>query len=101
MFADDTNLFFTDSNLAELNVNINNELELLSRWFKLNKLSLNVKKTNYMHFCTKNRTKSSESNLCINMEGVNIQEVSTTKFLGVVTNNTLAWNDHNYSNGQQ
>ena len=94
MFADDTNLFFTDSNLTELNVNINNELELLSRWFKLNKLSLNVKKTNYMHFCTKKRTKSTESNLCINMEGVKIQEVNTTKFLGVVINNTLTWNDH-------
>ena len=50
---------------------------------------------NKLHaFCTKKRTKSTESNLCINMEGVKIQEVNTTKFLGVVINNTLTWNDH-------
>ena len=41
MFADDTNLFFSDTNLDH-SKQTNMGLQLISRWFKLNKLSLNV-----------------------------------------------------------
>ena len=44
MFADDTNLFFKHANINEIFVNVNNELQTISKWFKLNKLSLNIKK---------------------------------------------------------
>ena len=45
MFADDMNIFFSDTNLDELIKQINAEIIKLSNWFKVNKLSLNVKKT--------------------------------------------------------
>jgi len=48
LFADDTNLFHSDPNIWDLMKSLNEELELLSSWFKSNKLSLNVKKTNYI-----------------------------------------------------
>ena len=44
MFADDTNLFFKDKDLSELYQKVNNELTKISKWFILNKLSLNIKK---------------------------------------------------------
>jgi hypothetical protein len=44
MFADDTNLFFTHKNLNALESIVNNELAKITVWFKLNKLSLNIKK---------------------------------------------------------
>ena len=45
MFADDTkSIFFKHANISELFVNVNNELQKVSKWFKLNKLSLNIKK---------------------------------------------------------
>ena len=44
MFADDTNLFFHDKNIENLYKITNYELEKISIWFKLNKLSLNIKK---------------------------------------------------------
>ena len=44
-FADDINLFFRHTNISELFVNVNNEFQKISKWFKLNKLSLNIKKT--------------------------------------------------------
>ena len=47
IFADDTNLFVSDKNLVDLVISVNVELQKLSMWFKANKLSLNVKKTNY------------------------------------------------------
>jgi len=50
LFADDTNLFYSNSDLWQLMQIVNDELDLLSDWFKANRLSLNVKKTNYMMF---------------------------------------------------
>ena len=49
MFADDTNLIFKHKDLTTLFNIINAELSKIY-WFKLNKLSLDVKKTNYIIF---------------------------------------------------
>jgi len=43
MFADDTNLFFVGNDLAQLESVTNFELDKISTWFKINKLSLNIK----------------------------------------------------------
>ena len=47
MFVDDTNLFIKDCNIDSLVANTNNELLKIGSWFRLNKLSLNIKKTNF------------------------------------------------------
>ena len=44
MFADDTNLFFKHKKLGVVYTTINIELAKISQWFKLNNLSLNIKK---------------------------------------------------------
>ena len=44
MFADDTNLFASHSNLEELLKIVNQEIAKISNWLKINKLSLNVEK---------------------------------------------------------
>ena len=48
--ADDTTLFYCTKHRNELYNNISMDLNALSDWFKANKLSLNVSKTNYMTF---------------------------------------------------
>ena len=48
LFADDTNILCCDRDLNELVRMINNGLEQV--WFSVNRLSLNVTKTNYMIF---------------------------------------------------
>ena len=48
MFADDTNLFINSHSLESLSVTVNTVLAKLAKWFRLNKLSLNVNKTNYI-----------------------------------------------------
>jgi len=50
LFADDTNLFMSDSNVNKLLNNINTELSKVSDWLCANKLSLNVNKTKYISF---------------------------------------------------
>ena len=62
---------------------INDELSLISNWFKLNKLSLNIKKTNYILFCSGNK-KINNKGLDILIDKTKIDQVTKTKFLGVV-----------------
>ena len=44
LFADDTNLFSSDSNITVLFEKANQELSQINDWFLANKLSLNVQK---------------------------------------------------------
>ena len=48
IYADDTNVIMSHHDLEQLVISIDNELSNLSLWFKVNKLSLNVSKSNYM-----------------------------------------------------
>ena len=50
LFADNTNLFFSHNDLSYLMETINSEMIQLSNWFLANKLSINVKKSNFMIF---------------------------------------------------
>ena len=51
MFVDDTNLFFKHKELGVFYTTINIELVKIAQWFKLNKLSLNIK--NKLHSISK------------------------------------------------
>ena len=86
LYVDDTNIFLSGNDLPELCSDMCNELKKLDLWFKVNKLSLNVSKTNFMVFGNK---KNKECNIFIN--GVKIEEVNYTKFLGVLIDNKLNW----------
>ena len=48
LFADDTNLLYADKNLKSLETIVNCELFKVVGWLIANKLSLNIKKTNYI-----------------------------------------------------
>ena len=97
MFADDTNIFLSDSNLITLETLVNKELSHLATWLKANKLSLNVKKTHYMVFS--NKRIPAKIDLMIDNE--RIGETCKTKFLGVIIDNKLTWKDHiNYISGK-
>ncbi len=79
--------------MSDLIDEVNNELCNLSVWFKSNKLSLNINKTNYMVF--KNRYSNRNYNdLDIYIDGVKLSRVSCTKFLGVIDDDSLTWTNH-------
>ena len=44
LFADDTNAFYSDTNVKSLNQVLNNELIKVTEWLQANKLTLNIKK---------------------------------------------------------
>ena len=60
-------------------MNVNNELSKLNEWFSINKLSLNVKKTNFMVFGNKHINEA----LKIRINNEYNVKVSETKFWGI------------------
>ena len=91
LFADDTNLFRGGKNIDDIHNEISHDLDSISEWLKSNKLSLNIKKTHFIVF-TRNGATKPHVNLCI--DGHNIGEVTSTKFLGVIIDNRLNWKEH-------
>ena len=91
LFADDTNVFVSGKNISELVIVLNRELSKLVTWLQVNKLSLNVKKTHYMVFSP---PKVNQDISPVNMNGEKINRVSSTRFLGVVIDDKLRWNEH-------
>ena len=53
IFVDDTSILLAHSNLIYLYSNIHIVFETFNEWFKVNQLSLNFNKTNYIHFASK------------------------------------------------
>jgi len=105
LFADDTSLLGTMStfytfepktkyDFDKLSKRINEELEKINEWLKINKLSLNIGKTKYMIFHNRQRNIDEFTNLTLKLNGKPIKRVSVFNFLGIVINEHLTWNDH-------
>ena len=50
LFADDTNILFSNKCLKTIEREINKELTKLQNWFTTNKLTINIKKSNFVLF---------------------------------------------------
>ena len=62
-------------------------------WLKVNKLSLNLTKTNFMIFHP--RQKKVNVNVPLTLENTVIKQVTETKFFGVLIDQHLSWKPHN------
>ena len=71
---------------------MNDLLRKISKWLALNKLLLNTVKTVYMEFG--NQCDSTPKNLNINTNGIKIKRVDSTKYLGLVFDSDMRWNEH-------
>ena len=89
LFADDTNVFLHDKSYANLFEVMETELVKVAKWFRVNKLSLNLSKTNFILFHTKN--KSVPNNYTLSIDGIEIAQADKVKFLGVMIDKKLDW----------
>ena len=88
LFADDTTLFNKQKNQNLLEYSLVHDMEILSDWLRANKLSLNMSKTLLMHFWPK------KCKLNVTVDGTTIPQVSSTRFLGVLVDEELSWDQH-------
>ena len=67
-------------------------IQNINVWQKCNKLSVNVKKTNYVIF--KPRQKKFTSSICLSFGDKPLQQSNITEFLGVNIDDNLTWKHH-------
>ena len=89
LFADDTTLIFSNTSILELKNNIQFNINKLYDWLNVNKLSLNISKTNVLLFNIRNKNRN--INMDLNINNINVKQVSEIKFLGVIIDCKLNW----------
>lgn len=98
LFADDTNLLYADKNLKSLETIVNCELSKVVGWLIANKLSLNIKKTNYIIFHP--YQKRIVFDICIKVYDsrtktfFDLERKVHVKCLGVIIDQHLSWKHH-------
>ena len=88
-FADDTTLYHSSKNKTYLKWSIEHDLQILSDWFRANKLTLNLNKSTFILFGP-----GSNENMEIRLGEETIPQVNCTKFLGIWIDQDLRWLTH-------
>ena len=89
LFADDTNIYYENDSLEVMEKVINAELKKPSLWLRINRLSLNIGKTNFVIFCPYNKKLKCIITLKIDKKA--IAEKSHIKYLGIIIDSSLTW----------
>jgi hypothetical protein len=98
-YADDTTLYYSDSNINRIYEKVNIELKKVYNWLCSNKLLLNIGKTKFMIFGPKNSQRHDPGNILkINDKSLTLVGTSSTekyvKFLGLYLDENLSWEGH-------
>jgi len=90
LYADDTNIMITGSNLNTLQENVNNSITAAQTWFSTNNLIVNTDKTSTMRFNNHQKLNPVVPNVSFNHK--KLPNCVTTKFLGIHISENLKWN---------
>ena len=99
IFADDTLLQFSGTDLHKLYNLANSELNKISDWFKANKLTLNASKTKYILFRDKSTLVDFKQH-DLKIENTSIERIGTSckekyfKYVGILIDEFLTWEFH-------
>ena len=98
LFANDTNILYADKNLKDLETIINNELQNPYNWLTANKLTLNIKKSNFVIFHPYQKQLASQPKLSMFDDEKNIyvrlESKVSIKYLDVLIDQNLSWIYH-------
>ncbi|XP_028412099.1 uncharacterized protein LOC114534825 [Dendronephthya gigantea] len=95
MFADDTNISFQSNNFDDLERVMNTELEKNKKWLNVNKLSLNIAKTEFMVIGSRQRLSTfDDHDINVIVDKKQIEKVESTKSLGLSIDENLTWKKH-------
>lgn len=92
LYADDSNLIVNRKTKEEVEITAHNQLTTIKNFFDSRNLLLNLEKTNFIYFHTwQNRNKQMPT---LRIDSNDIQPVEHTKFLGLIVDKHVTWNDH-------
>ena len=90
-FADDSTMYLSGPDPAELSAEISGSLTVVSRWLIANRLTLNIEKTKYMLFSPLNIPTNL---LNIAIDGTPIERVNKFSLLGILVDDRLRFDAH-------
>lgn len=91
-FADDTSAVVKIGKYASMDVAANKAIKEMNDWFGNNNLFLNISKTHFMVFYT-SQTRA-DLDLDLWCQNARLNREKSVKFLGLVLDDTLSWEDH-------
>ena len=93
IYADDTEVSFSSSDLSDVTRNFQAELEKVSEWMRLNKLiSIQPEKTVCVFEKTIHEGRILELTLFY-LNDLKIKQAQKTKYLGLIVDDSLSWNE--------
>ena len=93
LYADDTAMYTSCGSNVEMMMTLNIDLSIVSEWLRANKLTVNVNKTKYVVFGSRHQLQD-KPDLNLNISGQKIERVSTMKYLGVLLDDLLNFEEH-------
>jgi len=96
MYADDTVLLYSAKHIDEIEFHLNKDLDLVNDWVKVNGLTLNPAKTQFMIFGTPQRLATIPKSASIKLESHALVQVKSYKYLGIHLDPALNWKEHVY-----
>ena len=93
LYADDSVLYHSGVNVKETARFLQTSLDELRHWCKVNKLTVNTKKSKLMVFGTRAKVKKAKD-VRVFLNGDKLQKVPTFKYLGIIVDPTLNFNHH-------
>ena len=93
LYADDTVLYFSSKLISEIETKMNSDLRQVCDWLKLNQLTLNIKKSQFMLIGSNSRLRRIDS-IVISADGKQLKEAQCFPYLGLIINQNLTWEDH-------
>ena len=88
LYADDTSLIYVSDDLTSLTHHVNDRLAEIVKWCNFNKISLNPVKSEYMIISNK----IDLSHQSIRLQGADLTQASTFKYLGLHLDSNLKFN---------
>ena len=92
VFADDTNIYCNCNTLTYLAKMVNKELKSVKRWLDVNRLSLNISKTNYIIFHSTTMKIPEDTSIKIGRK--RLTKAKYVKFWGLLLDENLSWKFH-------
>ena len=99
MYADDTSLYKAFITARDLSDELIPAFVNICEWLKMNKLALNVLKTEFFIIGTSQRLNILDQTpettpYIISVDGCQIRRVKSVKYLGLIVDDTLTWDEH-------
>jgi hypothetical protein len=91
LFEYDTSIIVTDINKLNFEINLKQTFKDINMWFTSNLLALNFDKTQYMEIQPMNYYNVTTK---VNYEQISLTNVTETKFLSLIIDDTLTWKQH-------